>query len=1040
MNRRTGFDRLLQATGVFEVASNAERDTTLNSVLGTVSTPENAVNLVLSAEMLELEALDEREPERRRQLLEDAFACWVRLAFTDDFTPLADGPIPAELALVLHIASTGTAAERVTETRQALNGLLTPATELAPSSDVDWARAVTSDAVLAFVLLTRKGGGWSDVALSLELLQSLRDRQRKYEPGFLGELEDERVGALRLVAAYHLAQLVTTAGKYIETGIGSAQQTVTRLDTHRSQAMRAVNEINDGRLARVIDLVHLGLRPLVERAIWAQVETLGSAVEGLANVLADRQNAYPTLELWPSQVEAMTQNLLDAYRRAVVVQMPTSAGKTLLAKFSIVQTLALNPDARIAYVVPTRVLVNQITDELRSDLGPLSYTVEQAIPVIDLDPTEDLFLSSLPNVLVTTPEKLDLLVRTAHPVVEKLSMVVVDEAHNIGEPNRGARLELLLATIRRDKPSARFLLLSPFMPNAESLANWLGGSRGSSVQVDWKPNKKVIGKFSIRKEKNPRDGRQKDKFLDLLPVAAVDNYHLPSDSALDLGEVTLDSVTLGNVATAAQKRLERRGPTLLVCNGKPAATKRAARIAGERSERPLSSRAEAVLRHVITELGADSVLATCIRRGVAYHHAGMSLETRRLVEQLLAHGDVDIVCGTTTLAQGANFPLTNVIIESMAVGRGDITHAQFWNIAGRAGRGMMSGLGVVGFPVVTPEQGAKWEKFFAAEATDIVSRLASVVKSADEIGADFLGALNRSSDVESLSEFLQYLAHAFRISGAMNSANEIEDLLRSSLVFSETERISRSQAQKLVQLCRDYLGTLDGRNSLVALADGTGFSTPAINLLLGGLSENPSMRNPETWEPDALFGRRLEPLSDRLELVSRMPELRLSPDDSTGIFDARRAARVLRDWVNGVSLADMVQKYGSDRSSAESKHATFVSYLIGKLSQNASWGLGALGKVAFASKDVGEEDSSRYVPTMVFYGVNSPEATWMRMVGLPRDVARGAAEVWRDQQRGKPESFDDIRGWIRDLTDSDWKDALIGTSLRPEDAHALWTR
>lgn len=1040
MTRRLGFDRLLQATGAFEVASDAERDTTLKSVLGTAPALENPLDLVISAEMLELEALDEREPDRRRQLLEDALACWVRLAAADDLTHLADGPVSAKLSLVLHIASTGTAADRVTETRQALNQFLESATELGTSSDTDWARAVTSDAVLAFVLLTRKGDGWSDIGLALELLQSLRDRQSNYEPGFFEGLKDQRVGALRLVAAYHLAQLVTTAGKYIETGRGSAQQTVARLDTHRSQAMRAVSEINDGPLARVIDLVHLGLRPLVERSIWAQVETLGSAVEDLANVIADRQNTYPTLELWPSQVEAMSQNLLDAYRRAVVVQMPTSAGKTLLAKFSIVQTLALNQDARIAYVVPTRVLVNQITDELRGVLGPMGYTVEQAIPVIDLDPTEHLFLSSLPNVLVTTPEKLDLLVRTAHPVVDKLSMVVVDEAHNIGEPNRGARLELVLATVRRDKPTARFLLLSPFMPNAESLSRWLGNSRGSSIQVDWKPNKKLIGKFSIRKEKNRQDGRRKDKFLELSPVAAADNYHFPSDSTLDLGEVTLDSITLSSVAAVAQKRLEQRGPTLLVCNGKAPATKRAARVASERSERDLSPRAEAVLRHVITELGADSVLATCIRRGVGYHHAGMSLETRWLVEQLVAHGDIDIVCGTTTLAQGANFPITNVIIESMTVGREEITHAQFWNIAGRAGRGMMSGLGVVGYPVVNGEQAAKWEKFFEAEATDIVSRLASVVESAEAIGTDFLSALNRSSDVESLSEFLQYLAHAFRVSGAMNSANEIEDLLRLSLVFSETERISRVQAQKLVQLCRDYLNTLDGRNSLVALADGTGFSTPAINLLLGGLSEYPSIRNPATWEPGALFGRRLEPLSDRLELISRMPELRLSPEDSTGIFDPRKAAQILRDWVNGTSITEMVQTYGNLSKTPESTHATFVSYLIGNLSQNASWGLGALGKVAFASQDTSDEVSAKYIPTMVFYGVNSPEATWMRMAGLPRDVARGAAEVWRDQQRGRPGSFDDIRSWIRNLKHNDWEAALNGTSLRPEDAQTLWTR
>ncbi|MGO1532398.1 MAG: hypothetical protein ACTHX1_15185, partial [Micrococcaceae bacterium] len=248
------------------------------------------------------------------------------------------------------------------------------------------------------------------------------------------------------------------------------------------------------------------------------------------------------------------------------------------------------------------------------------------------------------------------------------------------------------------------------------------------------------------------------------------------------------------------------------------------------------------------------------------------------------------------------------------------------------------------------------------------------------------------------------------------------------------------RAQKLVRLCRDYLGTLNGSNSLVALSDGTGFSTPAISLLLGGLREYPSIRKPETWEPVRLFGPSLDPLSERLELVSRMPELRLSPDDSSGTFDPYKAAGVLRDWVNGVSLADMVKAHARKKSTPESTHATFVSYLLGKLSHNASWGLGALGKVAFGGKDIGNAETSSYVPTMVFYGVNTPEATWMRMAGLPRDVARAAANIWRDQERGDPKSFDDVRGWIQGLTDSDWHVALEGTALRPDDVHTLWAR
>lgn len=76
--------------------------------------------------------------------------------------------------------------------------------------------------------------------------------------------------------------------------------------------------------------------------------------------------------------------------------MPTSAGKTLLAKLSIVQTLALNPESTVAYVVPTRALVNQVVDDFRADSAKPRLTVEQAIRAVQIDPTEDQLLRDAP--------------------------------------------------------------------------------------------------------------------------------------------------------------------------------------------------------------------------------------------------------------------------------------------------------------------------------------------------------------------------------------------------------------------------------------------------------------------------------------------------------------------------------------------------------------------------------------------------------------------------------------------------------------------
>src|SRR5439155_15760171 len=124
---------------------------------------------------------------------------------------------------------------------------------------------------------------------------------------------------------------------------------------------------------------------------------------------------------------------------------------------------------------------------------------KQSVPAFELDPTEDQLLADRPDVLVTTPEKLDLLIRRDHPSTTSLSMIVVDEAHTLRDSARGARLELVLGTIKRDRPSARFLLLSPFLPSADELVAWLGDERAlPPIAVDWKPGRKLVGAFASK--------------------------------------------------------------------------------------------------------------------------------------------------------------------------------------------------------------------------------------------------------------------------------------------------------------------------------------------------------------------------------------------------------------------------------------------------------------------------------------------------------------------------------------------------------------
>lgn len=72
--------------------------------------------------------------------------------------------------------------------------------------------------------------------------------------------------------------------------------------------------------------------------------------------------------------------------------------------------------------------------------------------------------------------------------------------------------------------------------------------------------------------------------------------------------------------------------------------------------------------------------------GVAYHHAGLTLQERGAVESGYRRGLLLVLCATSTLAAGINLPARRVILRSLKQGIGPVAKAQYLQMVGRAGR------------------------------------------------------------------------------------------------------------------------------------------------------------------------------------------------------------------------------------------------------------------------------------------------------------------------------------------------------------------
>ncbi|EQD25936.1 DEAD/DEAH box helicase domain protein, partial [mine drainage metagenome] len=83
-------------------------------------------------------------------------------------------------------------------------------------------------------------------------------------------------------------------------------------------------------------------------------------------------------------------------------------------------------------------------------------------------------------------------------------------------------------------------------------------------------------------------------------------------------------------------------------------------------------------------------LASAVRKGVAFHHAGLLNAQRGYIEQAFRDNIIKAVCSTTTLGLGVNLPAHTVLVKEVhrynGLGSSKIGVNEVTQLFGRAGR------------------------------------------------------------------------------------------------------------------------------------------------------------------------------------------------------------------------------------------------------------------------------------------------------------------------------------------------------------------
>ncbi|MCX6669473.1 MAG: DEAD/DEAH box helicase [Methanothrix sp.] len=352
-------------------------------------------------------------------------------------------------------------------------------------------------------------------------------------------------------------------------------------------------------------------------------------------------------ELYPPQAEAIERGLLDG--KSMLLAMPTASGKTLLAELAMLK--AALQGRRSLYIVPLRALA---TEKYDSFCKFKSLGVNLGISTGDFDKRDERLGKN--QIIIATSEKADSLMRNGAAWVKDLAVLVVDEIHLLNDAGRGPTLEMTITKLRRLNPKMQVIGLSATVANGREIADWL---EAEWVSSDWRPVRLREGVICNGKLVFP-DGEA--------------DLETKRDEALALVKDTLS----------------QEAQILIFENSRRNAEAAASKLCGLV---PPGQETDALSESILATGESETCqrLASCVARGIAFHHAGLLPEQRRLVEQGFRENKIKVIASTPTLAAGLNLPARRVLIKSYkryeyGSGMVPIPVIEYRQMAGRAGR------------------------------------------------------------------------------------------------------------------------------------------------------------------------------------------------------------------------------------------------------------------------------------------------------------------------------------------------------------------
>ncbi|XP_061336496.1 helicase and polymerase-containing protein TEBICHI [Gastrolobium bilobum] len=393
-------------------------------------------------------------------------------------------------------------------------------------------------------------------------------------------------------------------------------------------------------------------------------------------------------KLYNWQVDCLRVNGV-LQRRNLVYCASTSAGKSLVAEILMLRRV-ITTGKMALLVLPYVSICAEKAEHLERLLEPLgkhvrSYYGNQGGGTLPKDT----------SVAVCTIEKANSLINRLleESRLSEMGIIVIDELHMVGDPSRGYLLELMLTKLRyaagegiskssdgessggsSDKADPaqglQIVGMSATMPNVAAVADWL---QAALYQTEFRP---------VPLEEYIKVGNSiYNKSMELSRTIS---------RAADLGGKDPD-----HVVELCNEVVQEGQSVLIFCSSRKGCESTARHVAKflksftvdvNENDCEFADITSAIDSLRKCPAGLDPILEETLPSGVAFHHAGLTVEEREIVETCYRKGLLRVLTATSTLAAGVNLPARRVIFRQPRIGRDFIDGTRYKQMAGRAGR------------------------------------------------------------------------------------------------------------------------------------------------------------------------------------------------------------------------------------------------------------------------------------------------------------------------------------------------------------------